>query len=81
MVSINEKLREGRLRWFGHVRRRQLNATLRRVETIIVDDKRGRGRPRRKWIDSVMMDLKELDISEDMTSDRRVWRHKIIVVG
>ncbi|XP_071715160.1 uncharacterized protein [Rutidosis leptorrhynchoides] len=58
--SISDKLREGRLRWFGHVRRRPLTAPVRRVEELTVDGVRIRGRPARRWEDRIKMDLKEL---------------------
>ncbi|KAE8694700.1 Spermidine synthase 2 [Hibiscus syriacus] len=65
---------EGRLRWFGHVLRRQPSDAVRRVESITVDGARRRGRPRRKWEDCLRSDLKDLALTEDMTSDRKVWR-------
>nr|GEV27690.1 putative reverse transcriptase domain-containing protein [Tanacetum cinerariifolium] len=43
--SIIDKMREGRLRWFGHVKRRPHSASVRRVEALLVDDSRRRGRP------------------------------------
>ncbi|KAE8689168.1 hypothetical protein F3Y22_tig00110940pilonHSYRG00061 [Hibiscus syriacus] len=49
VVSVSEKLREGRLRWFGHVLRRLPSDAVKRVESITVDGARRRGRPRRKW--------------------------------
>ncbi|KAE8664803.1 hypothetical protein F3Y22_tig00112738pilonHSYRG00472 [Hibiscus syriacus] len=79
VVPIPEKLREGRLRWFGHVLRRQPSDAVRRVESITVDGARRRGRPRRKWEDCLRFDLKDLALTEDMTSDRKVWRLKIRV--
>ncbi|XP_071728794.1 uncharacterized protein [Rutidosis leptorrhynchoides] len=75
--SISDKLREGRLRWFGHVRRRPLTAPVRRVEALTVDGVRRRGRPTRRWEDRIKLDLKELLLSEDMTSDRITWRTRI----
>ncbi|GJZ77843.1 retrovirus-related pol polyprotein LINE-1 [Tanacetum coccineum] len=44
--NIINKMREGRLRWFGHVRRRQQSAPVRRVEALVVDGLRRRGRPK-----------------------------------
>ncbi|GKC02202.1 hypothetical protein Tco_0993812 [Tanacetum coccineum] len=44
--TIISKMREGMLRWFGHVRRRPQQAPVRRVEALIVNDKRRRGRPK-----------------------------------
>jgi len=34
VTSIEEKMRENRLRWFGHMRRRPTDAPVRRVERI-----------------------------------------------
>ncbi|KAE8654626.1 hypothetical protein F3Y22_tig00117048pilonHSYRG01160 [Hibiscus syriacus] len=71
VVLVSEKLREGILRWFGHVLRRQPFDAVKRVESIIADDARRRGRPRRKWLDCLRSDLKDLTITEDMTSYRK----------
>ena len=79
VAPITEKLREGRLRWFGRVYRRQPTDVVRRVETISVEGVRRRVRPRRKWEDSLRMDMKELALCEDMTSDRKAWKLRIRV--
>ncbi|KAE8732314.1 hypothetical protein F3Y22_tig00002237pilonHSYRG01639 [Hibiscus syriacus] len=79
VVPVSKKLREGRLRWFGHVLRRQPSDVVRRVESITVDGARRRGRPRRKWIDCLRSDLKDLTLTKGMTSDRKVWRLMIRV--
>ncbi|GJW75403.1 putative pre-mRNA-processing factor 6-like [Tanacetum coccineum] len=79
VATIVNKMREGRLRWFGHVKRRPQSAPVRRVETIVVDGVRRRGRPKLRWEDTLKTDLKELLLSEDMTSDRNSWRTRIRV--
>nr|GEU46101.1 putative cytochrome P450 [Tanacetum cinerariifolium] len=68
--SIINNVREGQLRWFGHVRRRPQSAPIRRVEALVVDGLKRRGRPKLKWVHKVKLDMKELLLSEDMTSDR-----------
>nr|GEV94762.1 hypothetical protein [Tanacetum cinerariifolium] len=68
--SISNKMREGRLRWFGHIKRRPQSASVRRVEAMVVEGLRRRGRPKLRWEDRLKMDMKELRLSEDMTSDR-----------
>ncbi|GKD28592.1 hypothetical protein Tco_1239370 [Tanacetum coccineum] len=72
-------MREGRLRWFGHVKRRPQSAPVRRVEPLTVNGARRRGRPKLRWVDRLKTDLKELLLSEDMTSDRSEWRTRIRV--
>ncbi|GJR21327.1 hypothetical protein Tco_0969854 [Tanacetum coccineum] len=68
--TIINKMREGRLRWFGHVRRRPQSAPVRRVEALAVDGMRRRGRPKLRWEDRVKLNMKELLLFEDMTFDR-----------
>ena len=46
VASIEEKMRENRLRWSGHVRRRPTDAPVRRVERINLGQVRG---DRRKY--------------------------------
>ncbi|GJZ79728.1 hypothetical protein Tco_0644565 [Tanacetum coccineum] len=75
--TIINRMREGQLRWFGHVRRRPQSAPVRRVEALVVDGLRRRGRPKLRWEDRVKLDMKEILLSEDMTSDRNEWRAKI----
>ncbi|GKA34606.1 hypothetical protein Tco_0721035 [Tanacetum coccineum] len=58
------------LRWFGHVKRRPQSAPVRRVEALLVDGLSRRGRPKLRWEDKVKKDMKDLLLSEDMTSDR-----------
>nr|GEW80427.1 ataxia telangiectasia mutated family protein [Tanacetum cinerariifolium] len=66
-----DKMREGR--WFGHVKRRPQSAPVRRVEAMVVEGSRRRGRPKLRWEDRLKMDMKELRLSEDMTSDRNAY--------
>nr|GEX92908.1 retrovirus-related Pol polyprotein LINE-1 [Tanacetum cinerariifolium] len=68
--SIIDKMREGMLRWFGHVKMRPQTASVRRVEALVVKGSRRRGRPKLRWEDKLKMDMKELRLSEDITSDR-----------
>jgi hypothetical protein len=80
VVPISAKVREGRLRWFGHVRRRLATAPVRRVESISVGGVRRRGRPKRSWEEQLRLDMKTLNLVEDMTLDRSAWRRRIRVV-
>ncbi|GJW90769.1 retrovirus-related pol polyprotein LINE-1 [Tanacetum coccineum] len=56
--------------------RRPQSAPVRRVEALVVDGMRRRGRPKLRWEDRVKLDMKELLLSDDMTSNRNAWRAK-----
>ena len=48
MASIEDKMREARLRWFGHIRIRNVDAPVRRCKKIDCQDyRRSRGRPKK----------------------------------
>ena len=68
------------MRWFGHVQRKTHDATVRRIECIILEGKRSRGRPRRTWEERIKSDLRELHFSKDLTRDRASWRRLIHVL-
>ncbi|WMV36283.1 hypothetical protein MTR67_029668 [Solanum verrucosum] len=82
VASVVDKLREARLRWFGHVKRRSADAPVRRCEVMVVEGtRRGRGRPKKYWEEVIRQDLAMLHITEDMTLDRKEWRSRIKVEG
>ncbi len=80
VAPIEDKMREHRLRWFGHLQRRPLEAPVRRCEAWDVEPiKRGRGRPKKCWKETIKRDLKYLDLTPQMTQHRSEWRQKIHV--
>ena len=79
VTSIEDKMRETRLRWFGHVRRRPIDAPVRKCETIECLDYRSRDRPKKSWSKVIRHDLRTLGLVEDMTQDRKLWRARIKV--
>jgi len=59
VASIEEKIRENRLRWFGHVRRKPTNAPVRRVERINLGQvKRAQGRSKKTWMEVIRQDIR-----------------------
>jgi len=73
-------MRDTRLRWFGHIRRRLRDALVRRCETIECLDYRSRGRPKKRWNEVIRYDRKTLGLVEDITPDRKFWRARIKVM-
>ena len=81
MTSIEDKIREARLHWFGHIRRRDMDTSVRRCEKIDrSDSRRSRGRLKKSWKEVVRHDLKTLGQVEDMAQDIRLWRSRSKVV-
>ncbi|PHU18190.1 Peroxisomal nicotinamide adenine dinucleotide carrier [Capsicum chinense] len=73
VTSVECKMREARLRWFGHVKRRGMDAPVRRCERLALDGfRRGRGRPKKYWGEVIRRDMEQLQLTEDMTLDRKV---------
>ncbi len=53
VYPMTEFLRKKRLRWFGHVHRRNKDDATRKILQMEVDGKRNRGRPKLGWRDLV----------------------------
>ncbi|KAM1972786.1 hypothetical protein TB1_018577 [Malus domestica] len=61
VAEIEGKMRENRLRWFGHVQRRPTDAPIRRCDYgTEVQGRRGRGRPRKTLEETLRKDLRVL---------------------
>jgi len=72
VTPIEDKIRETRLKWFGHVKR-SVNARVSRCEMInIPEGKRGRGSPNKSLNEVIREDLKVIELTEDMTQDSRL---------
>jgi hypothetical protein len=41
-----------------------------------VEGWRGRGRPKKRWIDCARQDIREVAVSDEMRRDRREWMEK-----
>src|SRR5664279_1236049 len=54
IVSVSDTVRQGRLRWFGHVERKGTDDWVSACRNIEVDGKRGRGRGRKTWKESLL---------------------------
>ncbi|PHT25145.1 hypothetical protein CQW23_35217 [Capsicum baccatum] len=77
ITSVEDKMREGRLRWFGQVMRKGTDVSIRRCERLALDDfKRSKDRPKKYWRDVIRHDMELLQIPEDMTLDRKSGVYK-----
>ena len=74
VVNIIEKAKEGRLRWLGHVMRREPENGVRRAYETPVKGKRNRGRQKLRWRDVIARDMKQNKIEDGAWKDRNNWR-------
>jgi len=73
VAPLEGKLRETRLRWFGHVKRRSVDAPVRRCEAInLLHYRRGRGHPKMSWNEVIRSNIKFLGLMEDIAQDRNM---------
>ena len=56
--DLEEHLRQKRLRWFGHIVRRDEEVEIKKVFELKIEGRRKRGRPVKRWIDVVEEDMK-----------------------
>ena len=75
--GISKKVKESRLTWYGHVLRRAYEYVSKRVMAMEVPGNRRRGRPKRRWLDSIRHDLSERELSREDAQDRAKWRRLI----
>lgn len=75
--QINKKVQEGRLRWFGHIRRGSDEYVSRKVEEMTIGRKKRRGKPRIRWIENLRKDLRKKRLREEDAKDKGTWRVRI----
>ena len=74
---LGMKMREGRLRWYGHVMRRDKEDVGKKMIEMELPTKRKRGRPKRRFLNLVKEDMGEVGAKETDVEDRTVWRQII----
>ena len=57
--DLEEHLRQKRLRWFGHIVRRDEVVEIEKMLELKIEGQRKRGRPVKQWIDMVEEDMKK----------------------
>ena len=74
------KMREGRLRWYEHVMRKDQEHVRKRMIEMELPGKRKKGRLKRRFLDVVKKDMGEVGATEKDIETRTLWK-KIIRCG
>jgi hypothetical protein len=69
-------LKEQRIKWLGHIKRMDQTRPARKLLDWKAMETRPVGRPRQRWQEDVMEDLKKLKIKnwKETAKDRKTWR-------
>ena len=73
VACITDKIREARLRWYGHVERSG-DTSIRRAMKLEVHGLRSRGRQKKRWMDMIQ-ESRGPEISQPKTRGHREKRH------
>ena len=69
--QLGMTMREGRLKWYGHVMRRDQEYVGRKMMEMELPGKRRRGRPKRRFLDVVKEDMGKVGAKETDVEDRK----------
>ena len=76
---VSDVVRRGRLRWFGHVERKESDDLVSACSSMVVESVKGRGHgislPRNAWRQCVDEDMAKLNLGVMFTHYRAVWRN------
>jgi len=73
-------LQQNRLRWYGHVLRKEDTDWLKKCMQYEVEGSRARGRPRRTWREVVQKDCQARNLNREDAMDHSRW-NKLIKTG
>ena len=74
IAKLRDKLWNARLRWYGHVKRREEHCVGKTMMEMAVPDRRKKGRPRRRWMDLAKEDMERVGAKEGDEVDREKWK-------
>ena len=74
IAKLGDKLWNARLRWYGHVKRREEDYVGKKMMEMAVPGRGKRGRPRRRWMNLMREDMERVGAREGDEVDREKWR-------
>jgi len=78
VVSVSKRVRQNRLRWFGHVERKDEDDWVSACRDLSVAGEKGRGRRRTTWKECVADDMRKMELRREDAQDRVLWKNSIL---
>ena len=75
--SIENALRRGRLRWYGHVQCMDPDTWPRKLDKTIITGNNPRGHPRKAWLQCIKKDLAVKGLDASLVQNRNAWHRAI----
>ena len=72
---VFDVVRHGKLRWFGHIERKNKDDWVAACRDMVVEGEKGRGR--KTWLESVLEDMRKIKFQKDDAQNRVTWRRGI----
>ena len=76
--DVGDVVRNSRLRWFGHLERKDVGDRTSACRNIVVAGNAGKGRPKKRWMDGVEEDLRKYGLDKSLAKDRDRWRAQVM---
>ena len=73
-------LQQNRLRWYGHMLRKEDTDWVKKCMEYEVEGSRPKGRPKRTWREVVLKDCQTRKVNKEDAMDRGRWK-KLIMIG
>src|SRR5437867_374666 len=75
--SVDRVVSRGRLRWFGHVERKNADDWWSECRDLEVMDGIRKGRGKKTWIECVTTDVKKIELKKEAAQNRSLWSSSI----
>src|SRR5260221_6675578 len=75
--AIGVVVKRNRLRWFGHVERKDDCDWVKGCTVLEVEGPKPRGRPKKTWMEVVKGDMKEMGLRWEDAQDCVEWRRRV----
>src|SRR5206468_12515242 len=73
IVGVDRVVRRGRLRWFGHVERKEAEDWVSKCRNLEVVGGIKKSRGKKTWIECVTTDMKKIGLKKEDAQNRSLW--------